>query len=40
MQLKNQSIEYKREYTDEIKKTVIAFANTVGGLFAELLWMI
>ncbi len=31
MQLENQSIEYKREYTDEIKKTVIAFANTVGG---------
>ncbi len=26
MQLENQSIEYKREYTDETKKTVIAFA--------------
>ena len=23
--------EFKREYTDEIKKTVIAFANTRGG---------
>lgn len=23
--------EYKREYTEEIKKTVIAFANTNGG---------
>lgn len=31
MQLENQSVEYKREYTDEIKKTVIAFANTTGG---------
>ncbi len=25
------NIEYKREYTDNIKKTVIAFANTEGG---------
>lgn len=31
MELENQSIEYKREYKDEIKKTVIAFANTIGG---------
>ena len=31
MELENQCIEYKREYTDEIKKTVIAFANTIGG---------
>ena len=31
MQLENQSTEYKREYTEAIKKTVIAFANTVGG---------
>lgn len=31
MELENLSIEYKREYIDEIKKTVIAFANTVGG---------
>lgn len=26
------NIELKREYTDDIKKTVIAFANTVGGI--------
>lgn len=25
------TVEFKREYTDEIKKTVIAFANTSGG---------
>lgn len=25
------TVEYKREYTDEIKKTIIAFANTDGG---------
>ena len=31
MERENQTIEYKREYTDEIKKTIIAFANTVGG---------
>ncbi len=31
MQLENQNREYKREYTDDIKKTVIAFANTTGG---------
>lgn len=24
-------VEYKREYTDDVKRTVIAFANTVGG---------
>lgn len=27
----SKTIEYKREYTDDIKKTVIAFANTDGG---------
>lgn len=27
----SQSIELKREYTEDIKKTVIAFANTAGG---------
>jgi len=27
----NQTTEFKREYTDDIKKTVIAFANTDGG---------
>ena len=27
----NLTTEFKREYTDEIKKTVIAFANTAGG---------
>ena len=27
----NLTIEYKREYTEEIKKTIIAFANTTGG---------
>lgn len=31
MNLEDQTTEYKREYTDEIKKTVIAFANTRGG---------
>ncbi|MFI3228560.1 MAG: putative DNA binding domain-containing protein [Bacillota bacterium] len=31
MQLENINVEYKREYTAEIKKTVIAFANTFGG---------
>lgn len=25
------TIEFKEAYTDEIKKTIIAFANTVGG---------
>lgn len=25
------NIEYKREYVEDIKKTVIAFANTNGG---------
>ena len=32
MQPENKNTEYKREYTDEIKKTVIAFANTTGGI--------
>ena len=27
----NQTTEFKREYIDDIKKTVIAFANTAGG---------
>lgn len=27
----SKTIEYKREYTDDVKKTVIAFANTNGG---------
>lgn len=31
MEFENQTNEYKREYTDEIKKTIIAFANTLGG---------
>ncbi|MBP3835572.1 MAG: ATP-binding protein, partial [Pyramidobacter sp.] len=25
------TVEYKREYIDDIKKTIIAFANTNGG---------
>lgn len=29
--LESDKLEYKREYTDDIKKTVIAFANTIGG---------
>ncbi|MCM1270221.1 MAG: putative DNA binding domain-containing protein [Ruminococcus flavefaciens] len=29
--LENEITEFKREYTDDIKKTVIAFANTAGG---------
>ena len=27
----NLNLEYKREYTDQIRKAVIAFANTDGG---------
>jgi ATP-dependent DNA helicase RecG len=27
----NLTTEFKREYTEEIKKTIIAFANTAGG---------
>ncbi len=27
----NLTTEFKREYTDEIKKTIVAFANTAGG---------
>ena len=27
----NNNTEFKREFVDEIKKTVIAFANTAGG---------
>ena len=29
--LENKTIEYKREYMDDIKYAVIAFANTDGG---------
>jgi ATP-dependent DNA helicase RecG len=29
--IKNATIEFKREYVDEIKKSIIAFANTKGG---------
>jgi len=29
--MENLTTEYKREYTDNIKKTVVAFANTAGG---------
>ncbi len=29
--LENNNTEFKREFVDEVKKTVIAFANTVGG---------
>jgi len=25
------TVEFKKEYTDDIKKTVVAFANTSGG---------
>lgn len=31
MKIENLTTEFKREYTDDIKKTVIAFANTDGG---------
>jgi len=27
----NLTTEFKRKYTDEIKKTIVAFANTEGG---------
>ena len=27
----NKNTEFKREYVDEIKKTIVAFANTDGG---------
>jgi ATP-dependent DNA helicase RecG len=26
------TVEFKREYTEEIKKTIVAFANTAGGI--------
>lgn len=29
--IENATVEFKREHTDEIKKTIIAFANTSGG---------
>lgn len=29
--MESEIIEFKREYTDEIKRTVVAFANTLGG---------
>lgn len=29
--LENNNTEFKREFVDEVKKTVIAFANTAGG---------
>jgi ATP-dependent DNA helicase RecG len=28
----NLTTEFKREYTDEVKKTIVAFANTTGGM--------
>ncbi len=31
MEKESNVIEYKREYSDDIKKTIIAFANTLGG---------
>ncbi len=31
MEREGRTIEYKREYTDDINKTIIAFANTEGG---------
>lgn len=31
LDLESDKLEYNREYTDDIKKTVIAFANTIGG---------
>jgi len=31
MFVENERVEFKREYVDDIRKTVIAFANTVGG---------
>lgn len=29
--LENKNTEFKREFVDEIKKTIVAFANTDGG---------
>lgn len=29
--IENETTEFKREYIDEIKRTVIAFANSGGG---------
>ena len=29
--IENKTTEFKREYTDDIKYTVVAFANTEGG---------
>ena len=31
MYMESKTLELKREYTEEIKKTIIAFANTDGG---------
>lgn len=31
LEFESDVLEYKREYTDDIKRTVIAFANTIGG---------
>lgn len=31
MRIENKNCEFKREYVEDIKKTVIAFANTDGG---------
>jgi predicted HTH transcriptional regulator len=30
-QAENNTTEFKRQYTEDIKKTVVAFANTNGG---------
>ncbi len=32
MKKENDELEYKREYVDDVKKTVVAFANSMGGL--------
>lgn len=31
LEFESDILEYKREYTDDIKRTVLAFANTIGG---------
>ena len=32
MDIENSNLEFKREFTNEIKNTVVAFANTLGGI--------
>ena len=39
MRLENKTIEFKREYTDDLKYAVVAFANTDGGKIYVGTWL-